>query len=86
MATLHPNVSSDMRKDAYTFYHLQLRITFEGAFGVLVQRWGMLWKQISHEYSVEKIMDVISCLCRLNNYFVGIDEETVQRYATEEYI
>ena len=45
MATPYPNVSNDpgkKTKDDYNFYHSQLRIRVECAFGMLVQRWGIL--------------------------------------------
>lgn len=40
MVTLYPNVSSG-GKDDYNFYHSQLRIRVECAFGMLVGRWGI---------------------------------------------
>ena len=45
MATPFPNVArnEDMKsKDNYNFYHSQLRIRVECAFGMLVQKWGIL--------------------------------------------
>ena len=41
MVTPYPNVSSG-GKDDYNFYHSQLRIRVECAFGMLVGRWGIL--------------------------------------------
>ena len=41
MATPYPNVGSGS-KDSYNFYHSQLRINIECAFGILVQRWGII--------------------------------------------
>ncbi len=41
MATLYPNTSGGP-KENYNFFHSQLRIRIECAFGVLVQRWGIL--------------------------------------------
>ena len=40
MATPYSNVGTDKEKDAYNFYHSQIRITVEGSFGILVKRWG----------------------------------------------
>jgi hypothetical protein len=45
MATPFPNVSGNENMksmDNYNFYHLQLRIQIECAFGMLVQKWGIL--------------------------------------------
>ncbi|KAL7484273.1 hypothetical protein ACHAW6_009917 [Cyclotella cf. meneghiniana] len=41
LATSFPNVNSGSHDD-YNFYHFQLRICVECAFGMLVQRWGIL--------------------------------------------
>ena len=45
MATPFTNVAGDpnrVAEDSYNFYHSQLRIRVECAFGMLVQRWGIL--------------------------------------------
>ena len=45
MATPFPNVSGNENMkymDNYNFYHSQLRIQIECAFGMLVQKWGIL--------------------------------------------
>ena len=45
MATPFTNVAGDanlVAKDSYNFYHLHLQIQVECAFGMLVQRWGLL--------------------------------------------
>ena len=45
MAAPFPNVSGDpaqKSKDDYNFYHSQLRIQVECAFGMIFQRWAML--------------------------------------------
>lgn len=45
MATPFTNIAGDpnrVAEDAYNFYHPQLRINVECAFGMLVQRWGIL--------------------------------------------
>jgi len=54
MATPYPNVGSDSEKDSYNFYHSQLRITVEGAFGLFTQRWGFLRKNDSSTLHAEK--------------------------------
>ena len=71
IATPFPNISSgETAKDAYNFYHSQLRITIEGAFAWLTQIWGMLRAQMPKNYSIKKIMAVVSCLCRLHNFLI----------------
>ncbi|GFH55587.1 hypothetical protein CTEN210_17841 [Chaetoceros tenuissimus] len=56
--------------DNYNFYHSQLRINIECAFGILCQRWGFLRKPAPKKYSIKKIMAFVSCLCRLHNFLI----------------
>ncbi len=71
MATPYPNVSSHEEKDAYNFFHSQLRINIECAFGMLVQRWGVLKKKAPQKYTVKKIIATVSCLCSLHNFLIN---------------
>lgn len=70
MATPYPNVAGDTEKDAYNFFHSQLRINIECAFGILVMRWGFLRKKAPSRYSVKKTIATVSCLCRLHNFLI----------------
>ena len=57
MATPFPNVAGneDMKsKDNYNFYHSQLRIQIECAFGMLVQRFGLLRMAMPKKLSIKK--------------------------------
>ena len=72
------------QKDAYNFYHSQMRITIEGAFGWLTQVWGMLRKQMPKEYTLKKIMAVVSCLCRLHNFLIDDKDDSEPVLFTEE--
>ena len=60
MVTPYPNVGNNMEKDAYNFYHSQLRITVEGAFGLLTKRFGFLRKIAPQQYTVEKTISTVS--------------------------
>ena len=45
MATPYPNIAGrdqEKSKDNYNFYHSQVRIRIECAFGMMVQRWGIV--------------------------------------------
>ena len=93
MATPYPNTYSSggeagneekRQKDAYNFYHSQLRITIEGAFGWLTQIWGMLRKQMPRKYTLRKIMAVVSCLCRLHNFLIDDKDDLAPVSVTEE--
>jgi len=55
MCTPYPNVGANSNKDVYNFYHSQVRINIECAFGILVQRWGILRKALSSNYTVKKL-------------------------------
>jgi hypothetical protein len=72
MATPYPNVrlSSNKEKDAYNFFHSQLRINVECAFGMLVMRWGFLKKKAPERYTIKKTIAMVSCLCRLHNFLI----------------
>ena len=74
MATPYPNAAGDIEKDAYNFFHSQVRINIECAFGVLVNRWGFLRKKAPRDYSIKKTISVVSCLCRLHNFLIDQKE------------
>jgi hypothetical protein len=69
MCTPWRNVSSSP-KDAMNFYHSQLWINIECAFGMLVHRWGMLRKPLPVNVSVGKISSLVLALCKLHNYCI----------------
>ncbi len=67
MATPYKGAQSGV-KDAYNFYHSQLRINIECAFGILVHRWGVLRKAIPVNVSVHKTAQLTRALCMLHNF------------------
>ena len=58
-------------KDSFNFYHSQLRINIECAFGMLVHRWGCLRKPIPVNISISRICALVKCLCILHNYCIN---------------
>ena len=70
MATPYKNVKGGW-KDDYNFYHSQVRITVECAFGMLVQRWGVLRRAISTKVSTKKVTCLCMALCRLHNFCIN---------------
>ena len=69
MATPYPATGNFTReRDAYNFYHSQLRIISEGGFGRLINRWGFLQKKVPQHYTIAKTIATVICLCRLHNY------------------
>ena len=70
MATPFKGVSSGS-KDDYNFFHSQLRIRIECAFGLLVGRWGILRRALPSQLGIMKVTSLCVCLCRLHNYCVN---------------
>jgi hypothetical protein len=74
MATPFTNVAGDPNcaaEDNYNFYHSQLRIRVECAFGMLVQRWGLLWMAIPRNIGVSKVVALVVALAKLHNFCIG---------------
>ena len=91
LATPFPNVrgsAEHMTKDSYNYFHSNLRIKIECAFGVLVQRWGFLRKKSPQKYTISKTISVVSCLCRLHNFLIDAQlqsqEEQQQQQAQQQ--
>ena len=80
MATPFTNVAGDpnrVAKDSYNFYHSQLRIRVECAFGILVQRWGILWMAMPRKLCVSKIIGMVNALAKLHNYCIDEADQRV---------
>jgi hypothetical protein len=52
-------------KDAYNFYQSRCRINIECAFGMLVARWGVLWRKI--DVALERVPLIIGVCLKLHN-------------------
>jgi hypothetical protein len=76
MATPFKAVYSGV-KNEYNFYHSQLQITVECAFGMLVKRWDILQRAIPNSMGLRKTTALAMCLCHLHNYCIN------QRIASE---
>ena len=74
LATPFTNVAGDPNRaaeDSYNFYHSQLRIRVECAFGMLVQRWGILRMPMPRNLSIVKTVAIVNSLARLHNFCIG---------------
>jgi hypothetical protein len=69
LATPYPNVSGGYR-DAYNFFHSQLRIRVECAFGMFVHRWGILRSAIPKGISVRKTTSLVLALAKIHNFCI----------------
>ena len=56
--------------DAYNYFHSQLRITIEGAFGMLVHKWGCLRKPLPCNITLPKLTRLVVALCKLHNFCI----------------
>jgi hypothetical protein len=56
MATPYPNVAQNSPNDNYNFYHSQIRINIECAFGILVSRFGILRKPLPTGFTIKKML------------------------------
>ncbi len=74
MATPFTNVAGDPNRtaeDNYNFYHSQLRIRVECAFGMLVQRWGLLRMAMPRNIAVPKVVALVIALAKIHNFCIG---------------
>jgi DDE superfamily endonuclease len=62
-------------RDAFNFYHSSLRMHVEQAFGMLVQRFGILWRKLS--FSLPTSTSVLSACFRLHNFCLDSGERPV---------
>jgi hypothetical protein len=69
IATPYPNVSGGY-KDAYNFFHSQLRIRVECAFGMFVQRWGILRSAMPCGISIRRTISLVVALGKLHNFCI----------------
>jgi hypothetical protein len=70
MVTPYKNVRAGP-KDEFNFFHSQLQINIEQAFGMLVKRWGVLQKPLPCQMGPVKQMALIFALSQLHNYCLG---------------
>ena len=55
-------------QDAYNYYLSSLRVIIENAFGILVHRWGILWRPLRYE-PVRASQIILACV-HLHNFIV----------------
>ncbi|CAB9521960.1 unknown protein [Seminavis robusta] len=70
MATPYKAVGAGT-KDAYNYFHSNVRITIECAFGMLTRRWGILMRPFPTSVNIAKVTAVVRCLCRLHNFCIN---------------
>jgi len=70
MATPWKGVKSGV-KDDYNFYHSQVRIKIECAFGMLVARFGILRRAMPAQFGLRRTNALVMSLCRLHNFCIN---------------
>jgi len=75
MATPFTNVSQGS-KDDYNFYHSQLRIRVECAFGMFVKRWGILRAAMPSGITIKKTVAMVNALAKLHNFCIDCVDRT----------
>jgi hypothetical protein len=73
MATPYANVSQGP-KDDYNFFHSQLRIRMECAFGMLVHRWAILQTAMPCGISIQRTIALVNALTKLHNFCIEQNE------------
>ena len=76
-----PGCDLDTFSDAFNFFLSQLRIRVEMAFGILINRWGVLWKRLSVQ--LRHVPALILCLFRLHNFCIDEGETAAPNDAPE---
>jgi hypothetical protein len=81
---LHEQPDSCMTtgSDAFNFFHSSLRMHVEQAFGILVQRFVILWQKLT--FSLPACILVLSACFRLHNFCIDIGEESLRTVLQSE--
>lgn len=68
LLTPWPGRKLSRSKDCLKYWQLSARIFIEQAFGILVARWGVLWRPPC--CSIEKNAEVVIVCCKLHNFII----------------
>ena len=68
MQTPFPHRHLSNEKDVYNWQQSSLRMAIECAFGMLVRRWGVMWRPL--EMAVDKRPLTVSCCMILQNFII----------------
>lgn len=73
-------------KDAYNFFHSQVRINIECAFGMLVHRWGILRKAIPMNISLVKTTSLVMACTKLHNFCINENDIQIVKPIADDTI
>ena len=83
MVTPFKNTGGDDELDAFNYYHSQLRINVECAFGMLVNRWSILRRPLPSSMCIHKQTALTVCLCKLHNFLI---EERLEEALSDDVL
>jgi hypothetical protein len=83
LATPYTNVSRG-QKDDCNFFHSQLRICVECAFGMLVQRWAILQTALPHGITIQKTIAMVNALAKLHNFCIDENKINMLESSTDD--
>lgn len=83
MATPYSGCCLNISKDAYNFYHSQLRIQIECTFGKFSQRWGILRSALSTKITVTKAVALVVALAKLHNFCLN-EHKTIESPSAQD--
>ncbi|CAM9100158.1 unnamed protein product, partial [Hapterophycus canaliculatus] len=62
----YPGTALTTSQDSFNFYQSQCRMAIEQTFGIMVRRWGILWRPM--EVGLERFTLVVDAIVRLHNF------------------
>lgn len=87
MATPYKKTSSSFTaasRDSYNYYHSNVRINIECAFGIVTRRFGILRMPFTSRYSMEKIVSIVYACCKIHNFLIDLNEEVTNLIDRDE--
>ena len=73
-------------KDAYNFFHSQLRIRVECCLGMFTARWGILRKDMPKRFTVKRSIAMVMALAKLHNFCINQSDEDVPEIAANDEV
>jgi len=77
LLTPYPGQGLSPEKDSFNLYLSQLRVKVEQSFGILVQRWGILWRPL--RVAFDRRPKLIRALFYLHNFCIDEGSDLVDR-------
>jgi DDE superfamily endonuclease len=67
-------------RDAFNFFHSSSRMHVEQSFGIVVARFGLLWRPL--RFHIRKVPIIVIACMALHNYYIDCNEEDVATIMT----